>query len=212
MSGDIRGAAVFLGATILGLFGMALRRKRPGRPRLDRRPSDFEGADAGPKFEIVKPPLPPEVVHLLESTSLCHLSTQSRDNAPHLSLMRFTYLQSEEKILLSTRRNTQKFAYLSQNPKVALLVHDFPNVQGGERSAEEGGRTYSITLNGVAQVEGGDAAEAYRRLHLKNNSDYSQFIVGEEIAIISVHVDTARICNIDDKVKFWSSRPPQKDA
>lgn len=41
----------------------------------------------------VFPPLPPQVVALLQSTSLCHLSTTGGDGVPHLSLMRFTYLR-----------------------------------------------------------------------------------------------------------------------
>uniref|UniRef100_A0A7S1U2J8 Pyridoxamine 5'-phosphate oxidase N-terminal domain-containing protein n=1 Tax=Phaeomonas parva TaxID=124430 RepID=A0A7S1U2J8_9STRA len=193
-------------AVALLVTRLSSRRQRPpGRvPPPKRRHEDTT------RFKIVKPPLPAEVVGLLRSTSLCHLSTQGNDGGPHLSLMRFTYVQAEEKILISTRRNTAKFEYLSQNPSVALLVHDFPHLGAGggeaEVDAEEAeGRTYSITLNGQAHVEDGDVAECYRALHLAENPEYEQFIVGQDIAIVSVTVDTARICNIDDKVKYWDA-------
>uniref|UniRef100_A0A7S1U2P2 Pyridoxamine 5'-phosphate oxidase N-terminal domain-containing protein n=1 Tax=Phaeomonas parva TaxID=124430 RepID=A0A7S1U2P2_9STRA len=114
-------------AVALLVTRLSSRRQRPpGRvPPPKRRHEDTT------RFKIVKPPLPAEVVGLLRSTSLCHLSTQGNDGGPHLSLMRFTYVQAEEKILISTRRNTAKFEYLSQNPSVALLVHDFPHLGAG---------------------------------------------------------------------------------
>jgi len=155
------------------------------------------------------PPLPREVVRLLKSTSLCHLSTQGVDGTPHLSLMRFTYLPAEEKIIISTRRSSQKFDFLEQNPLVALLVHDFPHMQDeGERG--ECGRTFSITLNGSASIETGDAEARYRALHLQENPEYEQFIVGPNIAIVSVTVTSARICNLQDKVKVWTLETAQE--
>lgn len=52
----------------------------------------------------------------------------------------------------------------------------------------------SITLNGVAGVcEDGSPDEAmYRALHLDNNLDYKQFIVGsKDIAVITVELGVA---------------------
>jgi uncharacterized pyridoxamine 5'-phosphate oxidase family protein len=49
------------------------------------------------------------------------------DGNPHLSLMNFTYSRPDEVIILSTRRNTKKFFQIVDNPKVAILVHDFPS-------------------------------------------------------------------------------------
>jgi nitroimidazol reductase NimA-like FMN-containing flavoprotein (pyridoxamine 5'-phosphate oxidase superfamily) len=40
----------------------------------------------------ILPPLPEEVVALLQATRLCHLSTFG-SGVPHLSLMNFTYVQ-----------------------------------------------------------------------------------------------------------------------
>jgi hypothetical protein len=55
--------------------------------------------------------------------------------------MNFTYCRKEEVIILSTRRNTKKFYQIVENPKVAVLIHDFPVA-----------KQWSITLNGVAEV------------------------------------------------------------
>lgn len=96
------------------------------------------------------PPLPDEVVEVLRTSKLCYLATQS-DGNPHLSLMNFTYCRKEEVIILSTRRNTKKFYQIVENPKVAVLIHDFPETASSTPAAEKS-KQWSITLNGVAEV------------------------------------------------------------
>jgi hypothetical protein len=73
--------------------------------------------------------------------------------------MNFTYVREEEVIVLSTRRNTKKFEQITENPKVAVLVHDFPhnNVQNSATTSTDGGcgyqgKSWSITLNGTSKV------------------------------------------------------------
>mmetsp|Transcript_4723 Transcript_4723/g.14782 ORF Transcript_4723/g.14782 Transcript_4723/m.14782 type:complete len:221 (+) Transcript_4723:217-879(+) len=165
----------------------------------------------------IRPPFPPEIVALLTSSVLCYLSTLA-DGAPHLSLMNFTYCAEDEKIIMSTRRDTTKFRALLRNKRVAVLVHDFP-AELRQRAAtvtsratggadESYGQTYSVTLYGSVNVEEGAAAERYRAMHLaRNGPDQKQFIVGDGIAIITILVDQARICNQQDKVHFWEARP-----
>jgi len=134
--------------------------------------------------------------------------------------MRFTYRREEEVIIMTTRTDTKKYELLCSSPKVALLVHDFPSLrkeeegEGGEGGGEGGsitaegegageGHTYAITLNGVASMQKGKEAERFRALHLENNAAYGQFIEGEKIAVFTVHVTSARICNVEDRVTYW---------
>mmetsp|Transcript_1513 Transcript_1513/g.2269 ORF Transcript_1513/g.2269 Transcript_1513/m.2269 type:complete len:210 (-) Transcript_1513:469-1098(-) len=151
----------------------------------------------------IRPPFPSVVRELLSSCRLAYLSTVDLDNAgAHLSLMRFTYLHDEdagEIIVMSTNRNTKKFDILQKQDGVALLVHDFQ--QFGK--CDDG--VYSITLNGSCRiVDDREISERYRDAHLKHNPDYPQFIVGDDIAILCVHVTSASICNINDQVTRWS--------
>jgi hypothetical protein len=182
---------------------------------------------------LIKPPLPPTVVRLLQASQLCFLST-SFGNDPHLSLMNFTYYQEEEVVIMATKRDTKKFRQITRSNTVALLIHDFPhlklNEEGGPESPREdsgendgGGAaegrarssscTYSITLNGIAEIATGDFAERLRGIHLKANPDYAQFIQrNEELstagkpspAIVAVRIESARICNFKDQVKHWN--------
>lgn len=169
-----------------------------------------------PSTEEIRPPFPPEVVALLRSCALCYLSTVA-DGSPHLSLMNFTYCQQEEKIIMSTRRDTLKFTALLSLPRVALLMHDFPDQHSNRTSEEkegvqEGassssyGKTFSITLYGGVTEETGADAERLRALHLERHGpSMQQFICGENVAIISVAVEKARICNDSDQVTEWNA-------
>jgi len=77
--------------------------------------------------------------------------------------MNYTYHQDDEVILLSTRRDTKKFGHIVEGPKVAVLVHDFPHLQGND-TEDIHGKSWSITLNGTCQVleEGSDACNKLR--------------------------------------------------
>ena len=159
------------------------------------------------------PPLPHPVSNLLERGCLCFLATAT-DISPHLSLMRFSYCKSlrcerDEVMILSTQRNTKKYDILKLNKNVALLVHDFVSQDRAMDSSnytasEGGGSRYSVTLNGTVEEEEGEVAERYRSIHLAQNSQYAQFIVGEDIAIITVTLTSARVCDVNDSVRHWN--------
>lgn len=98
----------------------------------------------------IRPPFPPEIIALLTSSALCYLSTLS-NGAPHLSLMNFTYHPEDEKIIMSTRRNTTKYSALCENKRVAVLIHDFP--------AEH--RTRAASASAMATQAKGDYGQTY---------------------------------------------------
>uniref|UniRef100_A0A7S2IJN9 Pyridoxamine 5'-phosphate oxidase N-terminal domain-containing protein n=1 Tax=Haptolina brevifila TaxID=156173 RepID=A0A7S2IJN9_9EUKA len=158
------------------------------------------------------PPLPKPIADALERSCLCFLATAGSEHTPHLSLMRFTYTkefeENSEVMIISTRRNTKKFQLITCNTNVALLVHQFDTEtekDGNNYDTLGSGRTRcSITLNGRVRVQEGEMAEHYRRIHLAANREYSQFIVGDDIAIVTVHLDTARVCDINDRVAHFT--------
>ena len=175
------------------------------------------------KSDDIYPPLPSEVVTTLETTRMCFLATQA-DGEPHLSLMRFSYYQPDEVIILTTRRNTKKFAQIVDNSKVAVLIHDFAHMHGavseaaatssssssssggsGSSSSSEETSRFSITLNGDVESMLGVNEDKYRSFHRKMNPGYDQFIVGDDIAVLAVRIEKARICDINDKVKHWNA-------
>jgi hypothetical protein len=103
---------------------------------------------------VLRPPLDERVATMLESTSLCYLSTFSLDEgepAPHISLMRFTYVRGEEVVLVSTNRRTKKFAQMCASPSVAVLVHDFADV--GRIPDVSGQRAPAVALESPAAAD-----------------------------------------------------------
>jgi hypothetical protein len=64
-----------------------------------------------------------------------------------------------------------------------------------------------VTVYGEAIVagEGTALADRCRALHLVNNPQYAQFIVGDGIAIVCVRPTLARICNVQDRVTTWAN-------
>lgn len=51
-----------------------------------------------------------------------------------------------------------------------------------------------------------EKVERYKKIHLKHNPDYPQFIVEDGIAMLCVNVASARICDICDRVVKWTAK------
>lgn len=192
-------------AALVGYFGWRWQQQRRRRQQTKK----LLFSSSGDNTKVIHPPLPWIIQKLLSDCRLAYLATvdvspEGNNASSHLSLMRFTYIKDEEIIILSTRKQTKKFDILKKLQNVALLVHDF----GGEQQPSLG---YSITLNGECTIiENGEEMERYRAAHLKHNPDYPQFIVGEDIAILCVHVTSARVCNIHDQVEHWNVHDPKE--
>ena len=156
---------------------------------------------------LIKPPFPQPLRDMLSKCRLAYLSTVDiQATSSHLSLMRFTYLHDlidGEIVIMSTNKNTKKFDMLQQQKGVALLVHDF-DVDTEDKNRNTNNESTStrstITLNGDCCILTGKEEEKYRKEHLKHNPEYPQFIVGEDIAVLCVHVTSARICDLNDNV------------
>ncbi|OEU09883.1 hypothetical protein FRACYDRAFT_248133 [Fragilariopsis cylindrus CCMP1102] len=166
------------------------------------------------RSSLIKPPFPQPLRDMLSKCRLAYLSTVDiQATSSHLSLMRFTYLHDiidGEIVIMSTNKNTKKFDMLQQQKGVALLVHDFDvDTEDKKTNSNEGTSTSTstrstITLNGDCCILTGKEEEKYRKEHLKHNPEYPQFIVGDDIAVLCVHVTSARICDLNDNVIHWN--------
>ena len=199
MEGDSRKAgvaiALFIAANLLAL--VVKERNRTGQKRLNDTQDWKDG--------YVSPPLPSDVVRLLQASRLCHLGTQAENGEPHLSLMNFTYHQPDEIIIFGTSRSTAKYKHLQDvSATVAILIHDFPHLVTNKGDSLCG-KSFSITLKGKAEIteEGSETESKYRKIHLLANPDYEQFSMTG--AIVIVRVEKARLCDIHDKVTNWEA-------
>ena len=128
-----------------------------------------------------------EVKDLLINEKLCIMATCWEDK-PYLSLMNFTYLEDENQVILSTRRNSKKYGNIQKNKNISLLV--FSSIDG-----------VSVTLLGTALTLEAQEEALYRDLHMQKNN-MPQFIMGENIGLIVFDIENIVISNSQDEVTY----------
>lgn len=138
--------------------------------------------------------IPKKIVSLLEKSTVCFLATSLHDQ-PHLSLMNFTFLPSEELLILSSRKDTKKFHNILNNPQAALLVYE----------TDPGQEPLSCTIFGRINIESGEKEAYYRSLHANQNQAMSQFITGPSIYIMTMKIEQAAVTDLADKVFKWDT-------
>lgn len=154
--------------------------------------------------------LPAAIVSVIEASSLCYLATVSpTDPGPHLSAMTFSLQDDPEMghiLVMSTRRDTRKFAAIANNDNVAVLLHDFD----GRREPDGGGPTsrgtLAVTVYGRALLQSGVAAERMRAAHLLRNASSPQFIAdAATYDVFAVVPSSITCCDVQDKVYSWEA-------
>lgn len=128
-----------------------------------------------------------EVKDLLINEKLCIMATCWEDK-PYLSLMNFTYLEDENQVILSTRRNSKKYGNIQKNKNISLLV--FSSIDG-----------VSVTLLGTALTLEAHEEALYRELHMHKNN-MPQFIMGDNIGLIVFDIENIVISNSQDEVTY----------
>lgn len=131
-----------------------------------------------------------EVKDLLKNNKLCSMATCS-DKQPYLSLMNFTYLEKENVIILSSRKNSRKYTNIQKNKNISLLV--FSN--SPKKSATFLGT--ALTIN-----TGDEKEDYYRKMHIEN-CDMPQFILGDDINIIIFNIEEIIFSDSQDNVKYF---------
>ena len=131
-----------------------------------------------------------EVKALLVTQHLCMMAT-CWEQEPYVSLMNFTFLENESKVILSTRKDSKKYHNVQHNKNMSLLIY----------SETDG---ISITLLGTASIPGADEEAIYKALHLEKNES-PQFILGENVGIIVFDIERIVVSNYLDQVMYIDS-------
>ena len=149
--------------------------------------------------EEITPPLPADLVAVITAAPFVYLATVSSAGAllptPHLSLMCFTPVFDSAvlpkfSVVFTTRKDTLKFSSLQSTPDVALLLTD-------------SGSSIGVTMYGKAQVASGAQESPLRALHMARNPSYSQFILGDDYAVVVVPIESVRVSDQSDAVKSY---------
>lgn len=136
-----------------------------------------------------KPPAPDsgrrvegQVRSLLASQRLAVLATQ-RDGGPYASLVAFAHAQDLKRVYFATSRSTRKYANLSSESRVALLVDSRRNV------LEDFHRARAVTILGRSEELKGQRRDEVLTLYLDRHPHLEDFARSPTCALIEVAVD-----------------------
>ena len=124
------------------------------------------------------------VRELLDSQRSAVLATTQPGGQPYLSLMAFAATQDLKQLILATERDSQKYANLMAEPRVALLIDNRSNVPADTEEA------VAVTVLGRAAAVPPRERDNLLPLFLAKHPHLEAFATSPTCALISVQVDT----------------------
>ena len=144
------------------------------------------------------------VQSLLTSQRLAVLSTMMSDQLgrPYSNLIAFAATDDLKEILFATTRATRKFANLTAEPRVSLLMDNRSNQETdfGEASA--------VTVLGTAEEALDSDREKYLQLYLKKHPYLEEFVTAPTCALIRVKVEKFIMVTRFQEVREIYPTPP----
>jgi nitroimidazol reductase NimA-like FMN-containing flavoprotein (pyridoxamine 5'-phosphate oxidase superfamily) len=124
-----------------------------------------------------------EIAELLLSQKLAVLSSQTPEGSPYSSLIAFAATDDLQKIVLSTPRATRKFANISYNPKVSLLIDNRSNREQDFHDAK------AVTVMGIVkEIDPGASGNGLASLYLRKHPYLDDFLHSPSTAFLLVSV------------------------
>ncbi len=122
------------------------------------------------------------IQNLLHTQRLAVLSTQM-SGRPYSNLVAFAATADLQDILIATTRATRKYANVTAEPRVSLLIDN--------RSNEETdfGETSAVTVLGIAEEVLGPERERYLQIYLEKHPYLREFVSAPTCALIKVKVE-----------------------
>lgn len=124
-------------------------------------------------------PMPDEIARMIRERDLCVLAT-SRGDMPHASLMAYATEPDVRYIYMATPANSRKWANLSANPNMALLIDEREVALGTDRA-----HARALTI-GCVSAPVSDAEEMTRIIDLlrKRHPHLDAFLAGQGMEVI----------------------------
>lgn len=132
--------------------------------------------------------------NLFETQRLAVLATQGQDG-PYASLMTFAATDDLKRFLFATERGTRKYANISKNPRVSLLIDN--------RSPEKSRTNFAVTVMGNAKEPAERESESLRKIFLAKHPDLRKFLNNPGCALLSCSVEEyVIVTNFQDVVVY----------
>ena len=123
-----------------------------------------------------------KVATLINQQGLGVLSTKDADGHPYASLIAFACSPDNSELYFVTPRATRKYANLSNDGRVALLINDCVNDPADFHQAA------AVTVLGRATSVADDARDDILKIYLQKHPYLDQFARSPSCALMAIHV------------------------
>ncbi|MGD0915516.1 MAG: pyridoxamine 5'-phosphate oxidase family protein [Thermodesulfobacteriota bacterium] len=120
---------------------------------------------------------------LFPSQRLAVLATQSK-RQPYGNLVAFMATEDLKHLLFATTRATRKYANISKNPRVAMVIDNRSNQEADFHEAA------AVTATGVVKEVEGSGKEPLLRLYLSGHPYLKDFVSSPTCALLKMNVET----------------------
>jgi nitroimidazol reductase NimA-like FMN-containing flavoprotein (pyridoxamine 5'-phosphate oxidase superfamily) len=120
---------------------------------------------------------------LFPSQRLGVLATQSKGQ-PYGSLVAFVATNDLKHLLFATARATRKYANISENPRVAMVMDNRSNQESDFHQAA------AVTAIGVVKEAKGSEKKTLLRLYLSGHPYLKDFVSSPTCALLKMNVET----------------------
>ena len=120
---------------------------------------------------------------LFSSQKLAVLATQSK-RQPYGNLVAFMATDDLKHLLFATTRATRKYANISKNPRVAMVMDNRSNQEADFHQAA------AVTATGVVKEVEGSEKEPLLRLYLSKHPYLKDFVSSPTCALLKMSVET----------------------
>jgi heme iron utilization protein len=120
---------------------------------------------------------------LFSSQRLAVLATQSKGQ-PYGNLVAFVATNDLKHLLFATTRATRKYANISENPRIAMVMDNRSNQETDFHQAA------AVTATGVVKEVEGSEKETLLRLYLSGHPYLKDFVSSPTCALLRMNVET----------------------
>ncbi len=120
---------------------------------------------------------------LFSSLRLAVLATQSKGQ-PYGNLVAFVATNDLKHLLFATARATRKYANISENPRVAMVMDNRSNQEADFHQAT------AVTATGVVKEVKGSEKKTLLRLYLSAHPYLRNFVSSPTCALLKMNVET----------------------
>ena len=136
------------------------------------------------------------LVELFDSQRYAVLATD-REGQPHLSLVAFAGTADLRELFFATERLTAKYANLSNDPRVAMLIDNRLNRSSDTQDA------VAVTVIARAEEIGEVELDRARSIYLKKHANLQEFVGRPSCALICLKVEMYRVAKGIDTLRLF---------